>query len=263
MTTFRELHQSGFFVLPNAWDPASARLLSTVPGVPAIGTTSAGVAAALGRPDGERMPLAVMINAVAAIIAASAVPVTADLEGGYGDIRACVAAAVDVGAAGVNIEDVRYPDGAIRDAAEAADRIAAARSVSADLVINARTDVWWSGSRDFDEGVARLRRFLQAGADCVFAPGLPEAQIPELVAALPGAAVNILASPTLPAPEVLAGMGVRRVSTGSWLCRLAWGSSRDALAGLLGGTGSGSRGFGGLATSLSYPDLMKTLDERY
>ncbi|QUQ63363.1 isocitrate lyase/PEP mutase family protein [Kutzneria sp. CA-103260] len=255
--TFRELHRSGFFVLPNAWDPASARLLSTLPGVPALGTTSAGVAAALGLPDGQRMPLATMLRAVAAIVEFSAVPVSADLEGGYGDVRATIRAAVDVGVVGVNIEDVRYPDGVMWSADEAADRIAAARSVDADLVINARTDEWWSGDRRFDEGVARLRRFLDAGADCLFVPGLPEELIPDLVAALPGAAINVLASPTLPSLESLANMGVRRVSTGSSLARLAWGAARDALTGVLGGAG-----FGGLAGNLSYGELTEALDGR-
>jgi 2-methylisocitrate lyase-like PEP mutase family enzyme len=258
MTTFRELHQSGFFVLPNAWDPASARVLSTLPGVAAIGTTSAGVAAALGQPDGQRMPMATMMRAVAAIVGKSAVPVSADLEGGYDDVRATVRAAVDVGVVGVNIEDTRYPDAQLWSPDEAADRIAEARSVDADLVINARTDVWWLGDGDLDKGLDRLRRFVEAGADCVFAPGLPEDLIPEVVAALPDVALNVLASPTLPSRETLAAMGVRRVSTGSSLARLALGAARDALAGVLGG-----QGFGGLATTLGYHQLNALLDERY
>jgi 2-methylisocitrate lyase-like PEP mutase family enzyme len=256
--TFRELHQSGFFVLPNAWDPASARLLSTLPGVAAIGTTSAGVAAALGQPDGERVPMPVMIKAVAAIVEASALPVSADLEGGYGDVRAAVSAAVDVGVVGVNIEDTRYPDGELWSPGEAADRIAAARSVDADVVVNARTDVWWSGSGNFDEGVSRLRQFLDAGADCVFAPSLPVELIPSLVDALPGAALNVLASPALPSLDSLAAMGVRRVSTGSALARLAWGAARDAFTGVLTG-----QGFAGLGGSLTYQELTEALDKRY
>ena len=256
--TFRELHQSGFFVLPNAWDPASARLLSALPGVPALGTTSAGVAAALGQPDGERMPLSAMINAVAAIVEASSVPVSADLEGGYGDVRACVRAAVDVGVVGVNIEDTRYPGGELWSPDEAADRVAAARSVDADVVVNARTDVWWSGDGGFDEGIARLRLFVDAGADCVFAPGLPVSLIPDLIAAFPGTAVNVLASPALPDLDSLAAMGVRRVSTGSALARLAWGAARDALTAVLDG-----QGFAGLAGTLTYQELTEALDKRY
>jgi 2-methylisocitrate lyase-like PEP mutase family enzyme len=255
--TFRELHRNGFFVLPNAWDPASARLLSALPGVPALGTTSAGVAAALGLPDGQRMPVDTMLRAVATIVDASAVPVSADLEGGYGDVRATIRAAVDVGVVGVNIEDVRYPEGTMWSPGEAADRIAEARSVDSDLVVNARTDEWWSGGRQFDDGVARLRQYLDAGADCVFVPGLPEEHIPDLVAALPGVAINVLASPTLPSLESLAEMGVRRVSTGSSLARLAWGAARDALTGVLGGAG-----FGSLASNLSYGELARALDER-
>jgi 2-methylisocitrate lyase-like PEP mutase family enzyme len=106
--------------------------------------------------------------------------------------------------------------------------------------------------------VARMRLFVEAGADCVFAPGLPEKLIPDIVAALPGVALNVLASPTLPSLESLAAMGVRRVSTGSALCRLAWGSARDALTSLLGGAG-----FGGLGGTLSYRDLTEALDKRY
>jgi 2-methylisocitrate lyase-like PEP mutase family enzyme len=257
MTSFRELHQSGFFVLPNAWDAASARLLSTLPGVPALGSTSAGIAASLGHPDGQHVPMPVMMRALTAIVEASAVPVTADLEGGYDDVRATVRAAVDLGVVGFNLEDVRYPDGALLDVEAGVDRIAAARSVDADAVINARTDVWWSGSGDFDEGVARLRRYLAAGADCVFAPGLPVELIPDLVAALPGAAVNVLGSPQLPSMESLAAMGVRRVSTGSSLCRLAWGSARDAHADILAG-----HGFAGLAGTLSYAELITALVRR-
>ena len=258
MLSFRELHRSGFFVLPNAWDPASARLLSTVPGVPALGSTSAGVAAALGLPDGERMPMPTMIKAVGAIVDASAVPVSADLEGGYEDVRATVRAALDVGVVGVNIEDTRYPDATLRSPAEAADRIAEVRALDGELVINARTDVWWSGDGGMDDGLTRLRLFLDAGADCVFAPGLPEPLIPEIIAALPGVALNVLASPTLPSLESLAAMGVRRVSTGSALARLAWGSARDALTSVLGGGG-----FAGIGGSLSYHELTEALDKRY
>ena len=255
MTSFRELHESGSFVLPNAWDPASARLLSTVPGVPALGTTSAGVAAALGLPDGQRMPMRTMIEAVGKIVDASAVPVSADLEGGYNDVRATVRAAMDVGVVGVNIEDTRYPDTKLWSPEEAADRIARVRSLDAELVINARTDVWWFGDGGMDEGLTRMRLFLEAGADCLFAPGLPEKLIPEIIAALPGVALNVLASPTLPSLESLAAMGVRRVSTGSALARLAWGSARDALTSVLGGGG-----FAGIGGTLSYRDLTEALD---
>lgn len=254
--TFRDLHRAGFFVLPNAWDPASARLLSTLPGVPALGTTSVGVAAALGLPDGERMPMTTMIKAVAAIVGASAVPVSADLEGGYRDVRATVRAALDVGVVGVNIEDTRYPKTQLRSSAEAADRIAEVRSLDAELVINARTDVWWFGDGQIDEGLARMRQYVDAGADCVFAPGLPEELIPEIVAALPGVALNVLASATLPSLDSLAAMGVRRVSTGSALARLAWGAARDAIVGVLGG-----QGFGSLASSLNYHQLNDILDD--
>jgi len=170
-------------------------------------------------------------------------------------VRATVRAAMDVGVVGVNIEDTRYPGTKLWSPEEAADRIARVRSLDAELVINARTDVWWFGDGGMDEGLTRMRLFLEAGADCLFAPGLPEKLIPEIIAALPGVALNVLASPTLPSLESLAAMGVRRVSTGSALARLAWGSARDALTSVLGGGG-----FAGIGGTLSYRDLTEALD---
>ena len=224
---FAALHRAGgpLFLL-NAWDAGSARLFERR-GAPAIGTTSAGIAFALGRADGS-ISREQMIEATGRIAAAVDVPVTADIESGFGSDAAELGKTIELviaaGAVGVNLEDAAG-DGAepLRPADEAAARVAAARA-SADalgvpLFINARTDVFWLALGEQSTRLARtaerLARYVAAGADGVFAPGVTS---PEDIAALVrevGVPLNVLASPALPPPAELAELGVARVSSGS------------------------------------------------
>lgn len=277
---FRELHhRSEVLVLPNAWDVGSAILLSQVAGVRALATTSAGVAAAAGVGDGERFDLDRLVGLVGRIARATALPVSVDLEAGYGrtaeEVGRSVAAIVEAGAVGVNLEDGDPADSAaLLDPGAHAERIAAAREAAARLgvpiVVNGRTDVYWRRGgppeRRFAETVRRLRMYAAAGADCVFAPGFPGADaraaeaagaISELVRCLDGVALNLLADATLPSIGELQALGVRRLSVGSALYRLSMAAVRDAVSGLIGsGSLESLRG----AQGLTYPDLAAMID---
>lgn len=253
---FAALHAGPeLLLLPNAWDAGSAALLAAVPGVRAIATTSAGMAAAHGLPDGEVLALDHVLAGLALLTRRVSLPVSVDLEAGYGSTPAqvadSVASVIDAGAVGVNIED-GVPERAdeLLPAEEHAARIAAARAAAVNLgvpiVVNARTDVYWRrigpADRRFAHAVYRLRGYVEAGADCVFVPGFPGrdvaadeagAMIAELVAAVAGTPVNLLADPTLPSLRELADLGVRRLSVGSGLYRLAMAAARDATARLI------------------------------
>lgn len=237
-------------VLPNAWDPGSAVLMAEA-GFEAIATTTAGVSFARGVPDGSMGPDATLAEA-ARIAAAVPVPVTADLEDGYGpraeDVAETVAAAVALGLAGGNIEDsgVGGEPGLI-DAERMCDRVRAAREAVAragrPFVLNARTDPFLArrdaalAEANLAEAVRRARAYAAAGADCVFVPGPGDAAtVGRLAAAVAPAPLNVLGaragrqSPLTVAD--LARLGVRRVSVGGSLALAAMGFARDALAAL-------------------------------
>lgn len=212
----RALHVPGDpLILPNAWDAATARLVAAA-GFPAVATTSSGVADALGYADGEQTPAAEMLAAVARIARVVDVPVTADVEGGYGlepaDLAQRVTAA---GAVGINLEDsdhARRP--ALLPVAHQAARIAAVRA-AADVVVNARVDVQLRGGSVAD-GLARAAAYRDAGADCVYPIAVTdEDEIARYVAL--GVPVNILLSPAAPPVARLAALGVARVSLGEYL----------------------------------------------
>jgi len=221
------LHTGPGFILPNAWDAGSARILEQV-GFPAIATTSAGIAWSCGIPDGEGLDRDTMLEHVARIVAAVEVPVTADLEAGYGatpdDVGRTVARAVEVGAVGANLEDAGRSG--LFGIDEAAERISAARAAapSGSFVLNARTDTYFAGIGGdvFAETVQRAVRYLDAGADCVFVPGVVDADtIHRLATAIPGP-LNVVAglANTIDAPELFS-LGVKRVSLGGSLARAA------------------------------------------
>lgn len=214
--TLRALHRPGDpVVLVNVWDVASARTVAAA-GSPAIATASWSIAAAHGYADGEHIPLELMVAAVAAITEGVDVPVTADIESGFGetpdDVSETVARVLDAGAVGVNLEDRLRPT---------AEHVAIVEAVRArgerdgvPLVINARSDEYLKGEKRFDELTARGRAYLDAGADCFFAPGLGDLErIGELTAEL-AAPVNVLPGPSSPPLDALAGAGVARVSFG-------------------------------------------------
>jgi len=276
---FRELHQSSdVLVLANAWDAGSAALLAALPGVRALATTSAGVAAAHGVPDGERLALDHTLALVTRICRTVDVPVSVDLEAGYGnsaeDVADSVASVIEAGAAGVNLEDgdPAREDRLLPPSAHA-ERIVAARSAARQLdtpiVVNARTDVYWRGigapNERFAEAARRLRLYADAGADCVFAPGFPgnaagpewqRRMIGELVAHLNGVPLNLLAGSTDLSVDELRALGVRRLSVGSALYRLGMAAVREAMGELL---TSGRQDALAGAQRLNYAELARTL----
>ena len=222
---FRSFHLSApILVLPNAWDVASARVLAAIPGCRAIATTSAGVAEALGYTDQEGTPREAMLEAVARIARAVDLPVTADLEAGYGDPVATAEGAVEAGAVGLNFEDATYrDDDPLQATAVQAERIssirAAGESAGVPLVINARTDVFLAqvGGPEgrVELATERGRAYLEAGADCVFVPAVRDAEtIGALVRAM-GGPVSVLAGRGTPPVAELERLGVARVSVGS------------------------------------------------
>lgn len=252
------LHAGAGFVLPNAWDAGSARILEQV-GFPAIATTSAGIAWSCGVPDGGTLDRDTMLEHIGRIVAAVSVPVTADLEAGYGDtpddVGRTVARAVELGAVGGNLEDAG-PDG-LFDVDEATARIAAARAAvpRGTFVLNARTDTYFAGTTGdaFDETVERAVRYVEAGADCVFVPGVVEDDtIRRLATAIPGP-LNVVAglANTIDAPTLFS-LGVTRVSLGGSLARAALSGLERAGRELL---DSGTLGF--LDDAIGYADLQR------
>ena len=238
--TFRGKHRAPpLLLLPNAWDAASARIFAAA-GFEAIATTSGGVAWALGYPDGEAAPWGEVVAATARIVRAAQVPVTADIEAGYGETPAAVAHSVTeiirAGAVGINLEDgtPRGPS-PLRPIADAAERIRAAREAAraagVAIVINARTDLYLRNIGEeaarFDETVARGKAYLAAGADCVYPIGLRDpATIGRLVTAL-GAPINIMVRAGLPSVAELEALGVARASTASAVALMAMAATRQ------------------------------------
>ncbi|HKF25479.1 MAG TPA: isocitrate lyase/phosphoenolpyruvate mutase family protein [Candidatus Acidoferrum sp.] len=231
-------HGPGILVLANAWDAVSARIVEEI-GFPAVATTSAGVAATLGYPDGQRVSRDEMLEAVARIARAVEVPVTADMEAGYGTTAREVAdtarALIDAGAVGLNLEDISGDAKPSQvEVALQLEKICAIREASAaagvPLVINARTDVYLvpigPAETRFERTVARLRAYASAGADCVFAPAVKDAEtIAKLVRAVE-APLNILLLPDAPGLDELERLGVARASIGSGLMRATLGTAR-------------------------------------
>jgi 2-methylisocitrate lyase-like PEP mutase family enzyme len=227
---FRELHHGpAILVLPNAWDAISARIVEAE-GFPAAATGSAGVAAVLGYPDGERIPRKEMMFMVARMAAAVAVPLTADVEAGYGDPAGTALEVIAAGAAGMNLEDVVNHE--LVPLPEQLDSIRAVKAAAVasgiPLVLNARTDIFLAKHGDeatrFDRAVERLNAFHNAGADCVFAPGVVDAEtIERLVGAVKGP-LNILAGIGTPSIPELQRLGVKRVSLGSGTQRVTLGA---------------------------------------
>jgi 2-methylisocitrate lyase-like PEP mutase family enzyme len=252
------LHAGPGFVLPNAWDAGSARILEQV-GFPAIATTSAGIAWSLGVPDGGVLDRDTMLEHVGRIVAAVGVPVTADLEAGYGDsaddVGRTVARAAALGAVGGNLEDAG-PSG-LFGIDDAVDRLAAARAAapSGTFVLNARTDTYFAGTPGdpFAETVERAVRYVEAGADCVFVPGVvDEDTIRRLAEAVPGP-LNVVAglANRIDAPTLFS-LGVKRVSLGGSLARAALSMVERAGRELL---DSGTLGF--LDGAIAYSDLQR------
>lgn len=255
--TFHALHidPDRPLLLANVWDVASARLVESA-GASAVATTSAGVAWALGRPDGNALERADAIATIARIAAAVSVPVTVDLETGYAadahGVERTVDAALDAGAVGINIED-----GALAPT-ELADRIRAARRsalrAGVPLFINARTDVYLRGLVAPDnllaETIDRADRYLDAGADGIFVPGLADRETIAALAEAVEGPLNVMAGPGSLSVAELAGLGVARVSVGSSMAQAAYAVARQASTELF---AAGT--YESLALALDYGEL--------
>jgi 2-methylisocitrate lyase-like PEP mutase family enzyme len=230
---FRRLHlEPPILVLPNAWDVASAKTLAGVPGCRALATSSGAVARALGFEDGEQAPAAAMIDANARIAAAVDLPVTADLEAGYGDPVATAHAAWEGGIVGINFEDSRR--GVLQDAGDQAGSIAAIRAAVPELVINARVDTFLHGDGDIDDAVERANAYLAAGADCAYPIFCPASAVADLAGRIDGP-INVLITPQLPPVVELEALGVARATWGAGLAALAYAEAARVVAVALSG----------------------------
>ena len=236
---FRKMHGGPRIVaLPNAWDAVSARILEEA-GHPAIATSSAAVAFSLAYPDGQRISTDEMLEVVGRIARAVRVPVTADMESGYGttvqDMMETAKAVVAAGAIGMNLEDVTGDDeSSLVEISLQQEKIRAIREASSllgvPLVLNVRTDIYLmpigEASTRFERTVERLRAYRQAGADCMFAPGVSDRDIITKLVKAVAAPLNILASANCPPLAELEKMGVARVSAGSAVMRATLGLVR-------------------------------------
>lgn len=260
---FHDLHREGCFVLPNPWDAGAARYLEHL-GFQAVATTSSGMAWSQARPDGG-VEVAAVLAHVRSLVEAVAIPVTADFEHGYahdvGGVAENVARCADTGVAGLSIEDSTgdasdplFPmDDAIR-------RIEAARAAidatGAGVVLTARAECFlWGHPAPLEESITRLQAYAEAGADCVYAPGVRDpAQARELIDAVAPTPVNLLVLPGLgDTVEELAALGARRLSVGGALARTAWKGFADATGALRAGD------LTGLANAMSGQELNRLM----
>jgi 2-methylisocitrate lyase-like PEP mutase family enzyme len=239
---FAALHRGpDLLLLPNPWDVTSALLMQRA-GFVAVATTSAGIGYSLGYPVSEAMPRDEMLRAVERMASRLSIPLSADMEAGFGktpeDVAETVRLTIQAGAVGINIEDASYrKDEPLIDPSLATERIRAAREAAdatgIPFVLNARTDVYWrggTGPQAFDDAVRRANAYRAAGADCLFLPNVEDPTlIRELVRAI-DAPLNLMAGARLPAVPELAALGVRRVSLGAGLARAAYGALDTTLA---------------------------------
>jgi 2-methylisocitrate lyase-like PEP mutase family enzyme len=238
---FLALHRPGTpLLLPNAWDPLSACIVEAA-GAPAVATTSAGVAWALGAADGDRIDRDSVLALTGRVVAAVSVPVTADIESGFGVDAAGVGTTVEgllaAGAVGANIEDVHPSDQAgLRDPEEQAERLAAARSVAdaagVPFYVNARIDTYLRGVGEpggrFADTVARAQVYLEAGASGVFVPGVVDVPTVSRLAAEIDGPLNVLVGAGAPSVAEFAAAGVARISLGSSVASAAYAVAQRA-----------------------------------
>ncbi|MFL5494003.1 MAG: isocitrate lyase/phosphoenolpyruvate mutase family protein [Gemmatimonadales bacterium] len=255
---FRRLHQAGCFVIPNPWDIGSARLLARL-GFPALATTSSGFAWSMGRPD-NGMSLTQALGHYRAIAGSVELPVNADFEGGFAiepdAVGANVAAATGTGIAGLSIEDsTGDPARPLFDFSLAVERIRAARRAidqsGSGVLLTGRSEGFIVGRPDLAETIRRLTAYAEAGADCLYAPGIrTRAEIASVVGAVAPKPVNVLVGSDFTTVAELTEAGVRRISVGGALARAAWGGFLQAakeIAEL--GT------FGGLARAVPFAEI--------
>ena len=259
--TFRRLHDSGCFVIPNPWDIGSARMLAQL-GFPALATTSAGFAWSLGRRD-NAVSLEEALGHCRAMAASVAIPISADFEHGFAahpdGVSANVAAAAATGIAGLSIEDsTGEASDPLFPFPLAVERIRAARRAIDDsgsgILLTARSEGFIVGRPDLEETIRRLQAFADAGADCLYAPGLRTmAEIAAVVSAVAPKPVNVLVGSDFTTVAALAQLGVRRISVGGALARAAWTGFLQAA------TEIAEQGtFAGLAHAVPFADLNRS-----
>ncbi|MCM3243199.1 MULTISPECIES: isocitrate lyase/PEP mutase family protein [Cytobacillus] len=226
--TFHRLHQQpSTFVLPNAWDVISAKMFEEC-GFKSIGTTSAGIAASLGYLDGQSIPLNKMVETIENIAKSVNVPVSADIEAGYGqtvdEVLETVKAVAAAGAIGINLEDGSGdPNRPIFEISSQKEKIAAIKELSESrnmpLFINARTDIYWLNIGDsptlLQEALKRAKAYQAAGADCIFIPGLTDMKIIKKIREEISCPINLLVDPEMPSLTELSNIGIERLSCGS------------------------------------------------
>lgn len=263
---FRQLHASGCFVIPNPWDAGSARYLEKL-GFRALATTSSGAAWRHARADGQ-MTLEEVLLHLREMVAATALPVNADFEAGYASDPAGVARnvrlAIDCGVAGLSIEDsTGSAEQPLREIAAAVERMRAARAAideaGGDTLLVGRAENFIVGRPDLDDAIRRLRAYAEAGADCLYAPGIrTREQIAAVVAAVAPKPVNLLVGATtdLTLADIEA-LGVRRVSVGGALARSAWGGFMRAAQAI-----ATEGRFDGFAAAASGAELNALFSER-
>ena len=236
IAAFRALHASGCFIIPNPWDAGGAKVLAQL-GFPALATTSSGFAWSVGLPD-NHVPLTAALDHFRSVASAVDVPVNGDFEGGFAiepeDVAANVAAALGTGIAGLSIEDsTGDPARPLYDLSLAVERIRAARGAidarGTGALLTGRSEGFIVGRPDIDETVRRLCAYSEAGADCLYAPGIraPE-DIAAVVAAVAPKPVNVLVGSGFATVAELAELGVRRISVGGALARAAWAGFLEA-----------------------------------
>jgi 2-methylisocitrate lyase-like PEP mutase family enzyme len=226
---FRDLHKSGCFVIPNPWDIGSAKLLAHL-GFKALATTSSGFAWSQGHRDNQ-VALDDVLAHYRALASAVDVPINADFEGGFAvdpkDVASNVAKAAATGIAGLSIED-SAPRGGLFDFDLSVERMRAAREAidrsKTGVLLVGRSEGFIAGRPDLDETIRRLRAYSDAGAECLYAPGLKKmSDIKAVVDAVAPKPVNVLVSTSFTTVEEMAKLGVRRISVGGALARAAWG----------------------------------------
>lgn len=244
---FKNLHDGpDILLLPNAWDAGSARLIESL-GAKAIATTSAGLAWSHGYPDGDALPIEVLVAATREIARVIRVPLSIDIEGGYSDDPAVVSPIVgqliDAGAVGINIEDGAGPPDLLCAKIEAARQSAVRAGV--DLFVNARTDVYLralaTDDAAIEEVLRRAERYRAAGCDGLFVPGIADGSaIKAIAAAINPLPLNIMLLANLPSAEVLQTQGVRRLSAGSAIAQVALGCAGRLATSFLAGAADGT-----------------------
>lgn len=266
---FRELHESGCFVMPNPWDAGTVRALERF-GFEALATTSAGMAFSMAKPDSPKaLEVDDVLAHVASIVEAATVPVNADFQAGYADDAQGVAEnarrCVETGAAGLSIEDATGDaEAPLFELDEAVERMAAAReavdAAAPDVLLTGRAECFLVGHPEpLEEAIRRLRAYSEAGADVLYAPGVREPDaIRALVEAVAPKPLNVLmANDAGLTVADLTELGVRRISVGSGLARVAWGAVLDAAREI---AVEGS--FGGLAGGADFAELNELFGDQ-